>query len=259
MAKIQDIDIPYLEFAEAAAPGTPASGIVRIYAKSDGSLYQKDDAGTETGLAGSGGGGSDLTIPSGGTVYEFDTTAFTGWSDIGSITKDSDTTRADGLYLESPSNGGIQGIRRTAPSQPFTVTARIDSAVIDTANNTAGIHVCEASPGRIVYLGIVNYGSNDLRVGRRLYTNPTTYSSESVTSNMSISLQAVRGKPLWLRITVTSSSNIATYYSWDGTIWVTLETGLSSGGTITDWGFYVDRNSGSGGAVKLLAPWGHIA
>lgn len=56
MAKIQDIDIPYLEFAEAAAPGTPASGIVRIYAKSDGSLYQKDDAGTETGLAGGGGG-----------------------------------------------------------------------------------------------------------------------------------------------------------------------------------------------------------
>lgn len=61
MAKIQDIDIPYLEFAEAAAPGTPASGIVRIYAKSDGSLYQKDDAGTETGLAGGGGGGSVAT------------------------------------------------------------------------------------------------------------------------------------------------------------------------------------------------------
>ena len=56
MAKIQDIDIPYLEFAEASAPGAPASGIVRIYAKTDGSLYQKDDAGTETGLAGGGGG-----------------------------------------------------------------------------------------------------------------------------------------------------------------------------------------------------------
>lgn len=58
MAKIQDIDIPHLEFAEAAAPSTPASGIVRIYAKSDGLLYSKDDAGSETlvsgGLAGSG-------------------------------------------------------------------------------------------------------------------------------------------------------------------------------------------------------------
>lgn len=54
MAKIQDIDLPHLEFAEAAAPGTPASGIVRIYAKTDGNLYQKDDAGTETSLASAG-------------------------------------------------------------------------------------------------------------------------------------------------------------------------------------------------------------
>jgi hypothetical protein len=52
MARIQDVDLPYLEYAEAAAPGTPASGIVRIYAKSDGLLYSKDDAGTETLVSG---------------------------------------------------------------------------------------------------------------------------------------------------------------------------------------------------------------
>lgn len=45
----------YLEFTEAAAPSTPASGKVRIYAKSDGNFYQKDDAGTETSLATAGG------------------------------------------------------------------------------------------------------------------------------------------------------------------------------------------------------------
>lgn len=44
----------YLDFAEAAAPATPAANKVRIYAKADGSLYQKDDAGLETGLAGGG-------------------------------------------------------------------------------------------------------------------------------------------------------------------------------------------------------------
>lgn len=52
MAKIQDIDIPYLEFAEAAAPGTPASAISRLYVKSDGLFYSKDDAGTETPVSG---------------------------------------------------------------------------------------------------------------------------------------------------------------------------------------------------------------
>lgn len=45
---------------EIAAPSTPASGNVAVYAKSDGKLYIKDDAGTETDLAGGGGsiGGS---------------------------------------------------------------------------------------------------------------------------------------------------------------------------------------------------------
>lgn len=56
MAKIQDVDIPHLEFAEAAAPGTPAASIVRIYAKSDGLLYSKDDAGVETLVSGGSGG-----------------------------------------------------------------------------------------------------------------------------------------------------------------------------------------------------------
>tara|TARA_R100001086_G_C11848217_1_gene261035 strand:- start:22073 stop:23968 length:1896 start_codon:yes stop_codon:yes gene_type:complete len=41
---------------EAAAPGTPATGEVVIYAKTDGKLYIKDDAGTETDLTASSSG-----------------------------------------------------------------------------------------------------------------------------------------------------------------------------------------------------------
>lgn len=52
MGKIQDIITPQLQFAEGDAPGTPASGVVRIYAKADGLLYSKDDAGNETCLGG---------------------------------------------------------------------------------------------------------------------------------------------------------------------------------------------------------------
>ena len=60
MARLQDIDIPYLEFAEAAAPGTPAAAVSRIYVKADGLFYSKDDAGVET-LMSSGGAGSVAT------------------------------------------------------------------------------------------------------------------------------------------------------------------------------------------------------
>jgi hypothetical protein len=47
MAKIEDIAPEFLQFTEAEAPSTPASGVVRIYAKTDGLLYSKDDAGIE--------------------------------------------------------------------------------------------------------------------------------------------------------------------------------------------------------------------
>lgn len=42
---------PKLILSEAAAPATPASGQVKLYAKTDGLLYSKDDAGTETAVS----------------------------------------------------------------------------------------------------------------------------------------------------------------------------------------------------------------
>lgn len=49
-----------IPFAEAAAPSTPAAGKVVVYAKTDGLMYSKDDAGAET-LMSSGGAGSVAT------------------------------------------------------------------------------------------------------------------------------------------------------------------------------------------------------
>jgi hypothetical protein len=43
------------EYAEIATPSTPAAAKVRIYAKADGRMYRKDDAGTEAELGGSSG------------------------------------------------------------------------------------------------------------------------------------------------------------------------------------------------------------
>lgn len=54
------IDTLYL--SEQAAPSTPASGSAVIYAKTDGKVYSKDDAGTEYDLtAGAGSGTLDVT------------------------------------------------------------------------------------------------------------------------------------------------------------------------------------------------------
>lgn len=50
MTKIRDFANDSLLFEEGAAPATPASGTVRIYAKAGGGMYAKNDAGTETPL-----------------------------------------------------------------------------------------------------------------------------------------------------------------------------------------------------------------
>jgi hypothetical protein len=48
VAKIETSD--HVEVMEIAAPSTPSTGKVAVYAKTDGKLYIKDDAGTETDL-----------------------------------------------------------------------------------------------------------------------------------------------------------------------------------------------------------------
>lgn len=58
VAKISTTD--HLELTEIAAPSTPATGKVAVYTKTDGKLYIKDDAGTETDCTGSGGGLTDV-------------------------------------------------------------------------------------------------------------------------------------------------------------------------------------------------------
>jgi hypothetical protein len=57
MTKASENEFPKVTFAEGAAPGTPASGLVIAYAKADGLLYSKDDAGSETPLGAAAGGG----------------------------------------------------------------------------------------------------------------------------------------------------------------------------------------------------------
>lgn len=52
MPKISDNDFPHLDLVEGAAPATPSSGLVRVYTKTDGLLYYKDDTGAETSMAG---------------------------------------------------------------------------------------------------------------------------------------------------------------------------------------------------------------
>ena len=87
-----------IQVDEISAPGTPAAGKVAVYAKTDGKLYIKDDAGTETDLTGGGGGaGSDTTA-----IH--DDTA----SEISAITAKATPTTSDYLIIEDAAAGNAK-------------------------------------------------------------------------------------------------------------------------------------------------------
>jgi len=56
MTKASDNVFPRLLISEGGSTATPAADLVTIYAKANGLLYSKDDAGTETALGGGGAG-----------------------------------------------------------------------------------------------------------------------------------------------------------------------------------------------------------
>lgn len=87
-----------IQVDEIAAPGTPAAGKVAVYAKTDGKLYIKDDAGTETDLTGGGGGaGSDTTAIHDNTS-----------SEISAITAKASPTTSDYLIIEDAAAGNAK-------------------------------------------------------------------------------------------------------------------------------------------------------
>ncbi len=104
-----------VDLLEAAAPATPATGDVRLYAKADGLVYSKDDAGVETLVSGGPGGGSapgnlwtmakgaglgDQTLTNNTlTQITFDTAQIDGGGSVIDHANERFVAPATGLYL----------------------------------------------------------------------------------------------------------------------------------------------------------------
>lgn len=148
-------DAGNIGFPEQAAPSTPASAFVELYAKSDGRFYEKDDTGTERGLSSigkytiwipaaamwarttNGPGAASRELTTGGDImikgWAFDTTTEEGvqfyigfpksW-DKGTITFQAFWTNVNGLTTETVSWGLSAGA--------FTDSDAIDSTDLGT-------------------------------------------------------------------------------------------------------------------------------
>jgi hypothetical protein len=105
-------------FPEAAAPSTPGANKVVLYAKSDGLLYSKDDAGTESAVSG-GGGGTTINTTDTAIPVRQDATTF-----VDSLLRStSNLTLQSGSFL--PASDGALNIG-SVPSARFNQIAALD-------------------------------------------------------------------------------------------------------------------------------------
>lgn len=270
----------YIDYTEVAAPSTPSSSNVRLYAKSDGLLYSKDDAGTETLVSGGsgGGGGSDVvqvaagagsiripalaasvdippTSPGTGST-EFDSSSLppTGWTLFGTPTVDANTSAKSHLRIVSSSNSaGWEGYYLTSfPSLPVTITTRIsDDRHTDNYQKVA-LLIGEASPGK--YEGLQGGGSaaNEYRISVESYTSPTS-GGGGVVSPTGLAI-----RPIYLRVTVSTTTSVSYYWSAGGLYWHPMLTGRNPGFTIGRIGFGV-KTEGTTNLAEGFIDWVRIS
>jgi hypothetical protein len=142
-------EFTYLDAEEDDAPGTPASGFVRIYAKADGRVYSKDDGGVEYGpFDAAGAGGAALYIDQTALHAdgdEFDDTGLTGWTVTGTSVAAVDTEVYDDTCLDITFGTHKDRLLKAKPSSSdFEI-----SVTVYGFNNSADNHLsaCQGAMG----------------------------------------------------------------------------------------------------------------
>lgn len=130
---------------EGTAPATPAAGIVVLYAKADGFLYSKDDAGTET-----------LVAALAGTALTSD-----------GLDQFAATTSAELRGVLSDETGGGLAVFNDTPTISALVLAAGDSTPNDApVKMTSGALLAAVEAGTLEYLSGIFYATQDTTLGR---------------------------------------------------------------------------------------------
>ena len=145
----------YLQVPEVTAPGTPGSAKVRIYAKSDGHLYIKDDAGTEY----------DLTAALNGVTAA----SVLADNEVPKIDGASRAVQASNVFIEDISGPAmhIHGPNNASPFTPTNVVLRSGNATGGTVNSgDAYVDVGTSGGGTPGIVGIGTTTAESVNIGR---------------------------------------------------------------------------------------------
>jgi hypothetical protein len=178
--------------------------------------------------------GSPDKKASGGSDDEFDAT-LSGWTTMGSFTTlTSNDTYKSHLYMKRTGGASptADGVYKTAPGQPFTMTAKLSDMSQFANYDSVGIFVAEATPGKIDAL-VISYPGAPMCPGREQWSNPTTRTGSGTSYASSFGYRFI---PIYLRIVVTSNTAVDFYLSQGGFFFYKVTTQFNPGFTIASAG-----------------------
>lgn len=162
-----------------------------------------------------------------------------GWTAFG-VTGHIDTnTVLSNLNLLSPSNSGVtlNGIAKTAPAFPYTVTCKMTDSSVSAASQNAGLMVATATPatGVILTLSMSATGAAlGCNVGAAKWSNATTFVAGEGTAGNYATL------PIYFRMIVTATNNVTCQVSRNGLTWITLLNAFDPVATLATVGLFVN-------------------
>lgn len=159
---------------------------------------------------------------------EFKTT-LTGWTVLGSLDVAASNDIPSNLRIAKTTSGfQIDGVYKSVPSLPFTVTAKVTDGYL-VSGREIGLFVGEATPGKLWTFGT----AYDAYYDSGTWTNRTTRSGFSSGSNLGRHAR-------YLRLVVASSTSLDAYVSDNGRVWTRVLTGVNplGGSTLASVGFF---------------------
>lgn len=222
---------------------------------------------------GAGGGGSDLvqTYSGGGSVYipglrgspdrissspssdddEFN--SLSGWTTLGTLDTNNISDVPSHLHIKRTLGAvGADGLYKTAPSMPFTVTIKFGAKLVQNYDS-AGILLTEASPGKLCTFGLV---SNSATYYTSIYrwTNRSTFST-NIDVNSNVPTLSSLPYP-YIRLIVASSTDITGQVSHDGMYWHAPagQSNVTSSLTVANVGVYIG-DAAAAGTTEMYVDW----
>lgn len=164
--------------------------------------------------------GSSDRVPASPSSYDDEFEGYSGWTSFGTLDVANASDFPSHLHLKrnAVDSQALDGIYKTAPTAPFTVTTKLADMLFDVQYHFAGLVVGDGTPGKMMtaavwYVGGVPYTNVST------WTNRTTRSANTDTAN-TYNWYA----PIYLRLVVNSATSFHFETSKNGMVWRRVAT-----------------------------------